>query len=183
MKREDVSKIFENATEEQITKLLDINSADIGSAKKKAETERDNYKAQLDTATKTLKDFEGVDVADLQGKIKTLQTDLATAQKNYDAKVAEMEFSSALGAAIKASGAKSEKAVKAFLDLEALKDSKNREADITAALEKVKSENDYLFTSDEPVKNPIAPTGGTKHTTLSGVEKAFFARNPELKTD
>ena len=27
MKREDVSKIFENATEEQISKLLDINSA------------------------------------------------------------------------------------------------------------------------------------------------------------
>lgn len=26
MKREDVSKIFENATEEQISKLLDINS-------------------------------------------------------------------------------------------------------------------------------------------------------------
>ena len=42
MKREDVSKIFENATEEQISKLLDINSADIGAAKKKLEAERDN---------------------------------------------------------------------------------------------------------------------------------------------
>lgn len=183
MKREDVSKIFENATEEQITALLNINSADIGVAKKKLEAERDNYKSQLDTATETLRAFDGVDVKELQGKVQSLQQDLVNAQKDYEDKVAEMEFSSALGEAIKTSGAKSEKAVKAFLDLEALKVSKNREADIAAAIEKVKSENDYLFTSDEPVKNPVAATGGTKHTTLSGVERAFFERNPELKTD
>ena len=34
MKREDVTKIFEGATEEQINQLLDINSADIGNARK-----------------------------------------------------------------------------------------------------------------------------------------------------
>ena len=183
MKREDVSKIFENATEEQISKLLDINSADIGAAKKKLEAERDNYKTMLDTANETLKTFEGVDVTELQGKVKALQNDLKTAQEDYEGKIADMEFSSALSAAIGKSGAKSEKAVRAFLDLEALKVSKNREADIAAALDKVKSENDYLFTSNEPVKKPIAPTGTGKHTTLSGVEKAFFERNPSLKID
>ncbi|MBO5575739.1 MAG: hypothetical protein J5956_05515 [Ruminococcus sp.] len=39
MKREDVTKIFEGATEEQINELLNINSADIGNAKKKLETD------------------------------------------------------------------------------------------------------------------------------------------------
>ena len=34
MKREDVTKIFEGATEEQINQLLNINSADIGNARK-----------------------------------------------------------------------------------------------------------------------------------------------------
>lgn len=34
MKREDVSKIFSDATGEQIDKILDLNSADIGKAKK-----------------------------------------------------------------------------------------------------------------------------------------------------
>lgn len=34
MKREDVTKIFENATNEQIDSILNINSADIGKAKK-----------------------------------------------------------------------------------------------------------------------------------------------------
>ena len=33
MKREDVSRIFEGATEDQINRLLDINSADIGRAR------------------------------------------------------------------------------------------------------------------------------------------------------
>lgn len=42
MKREDVSKIFENATQEQINELLNLASADIGNAKKKLEAERDN---------------------------------------------------------------------------------------------------------------------------------------------
>ena len=58
MKREDISKIFEGATEEQINQLLNINSADIGSAKKKLEAERDGYKEQLSTAQEALKKFE-----------------------------------------------------------------------------------------------------------------------------
>lgn len=78
MKREDVSKIFEGATEEQINQILNINSADIGNAKQKAETERDGYKAQLNTAQTALKEFEGVDVKELQGKIDKLNNDLAT---------------------------------------------------------------------------------------------------------
>ena len=43
MKREDVSKVFENASEEQISAILNINSADIG----KAKSDYDNIKAQL----------------------------------------------------------------------------------------------------------------------------------------
>ena len=50
MKREDVTKIFEGATEEQVTSLLNIHSADIGNAKKALETERDSLKEQLKTA-------------------------------------------------------------------------------------------------------------------------------------
>ncbi len=50
MKREDVTKIFEGATEEQVNSLLNIHSADIGNAKKALETERDSLKEQLKTA-------------------------------------------------------------------------------------------------------------------------------------
>ena len=53
MKREDVSKIFAEATAEQIDKILDLNSADIGKAKKGF----DDLKAELDTAKQTITDI------------------------------------------------------------------------------------------------------------------------------
>ena len=53
MKREDVSKIFAEATPEQIDKILDLNSADIGKAKKGF----DDLKAELETAKQTITDI------------------------------------------------------------------------------------------------------------------------------
>lgn len=76
MKREDITKIFEGATDEQINAVLDINSSDIGKAKQKLEVERDSYKTQLETAQTALKEFEGVDVGELKGKIAQLTADL-----------------------------------------------------------------------------------------------------------
>lgn len=53
MKREDVSKIFAGATPEQIDKILDLNSADIGKAKKGF----DDLKTELETAKQTITDI------------------------------------------------------------------------------------------------------------------------------
>ncbi|MDD6645312.1 MAG: phage scaffolding protein [Oscillospiraceae bacterium] len=155
MKREDIAKIFEGATEEQINAVLDINSKDIGSAKKKLEIERDKYKNQLETAQNSLKEFEGVDVNELQSKIKTLTSDLETKDTECQQKIADMKFNSVLDGAISKSGAKNTKAVKALLDLDTLKTSKNQAEDITKALDEIKKDNDYMFTSDEPFQNPI----------------------------
>lgn len=179
MKREDITKVFEGATDEQINTLLDINSADIGNAKKKLEAERDNYKSQLETAQTALKKFDGVDVKDLQGKIETLNNDLKTKETEYQNKLADMEFNSVLDGAISKSGAKNAKAVKALLDLEALKSSKNQADDITKALETVKSENDFMFTSGNGGGWGEKHKGSSENTT--GVEAAFYQRNPALK--
>lgn len=81
MKREDVSKIFEDATEEQISAILNLNSADIGGAKQKAKQELDSLKEQLGKAEETAKKFEGVDLEELrrqleeekQGRAKDIQ--------------------------------------------------------------------------------------------------------------
>ena len=82
-----------------------------------------------------------------------------------------MEFNSALDNAIISSKAKNSKAVKALLDLETLKSSKNQPEDIKTALEKIKSENDYLFESAEPIKNPVAPTN---NPNVTGITKETF---------
>lgn len=111
----------------------------------KIEAARDNYKSQLTTAQDTLKTFEGVDVNELQGKISQLTADLASKDSQYAEKIADMEFSALLDGQISAAKAKNVKAVKALLDVDALKQSKNRDADIQSALESVKADNGYLF--------------------------------------
>ena len=178
MKREDITKIFEGATDEQISAILNINSADIGKAKSKLESERDNYKSQLETATEQLKAFEGVDVGDLQGKIATLNRQLSDQKAAFDKQIADRDFDDLINSAVKDSKAKNVKAVRALLDLEAIRASKNRSADIDAALKKVKEENDYLFTSDEPIDNPIITGktgGGSAAKTVEDLSKMSFA--------
>lgn len=61
MKREDIKKIFPDATEEQLKGLLDINTADIG----KAKGEHEAVKADLEKANGTLKEYETT-IADLK---------------------------------------------------------------------------------------------------------------------
>ena len=61
MKREDIKKIFPDATEEQLKGLLDINTAEIGKAKGELEA----VKADLEKANGTLKEYETT-IADLK---------------------------------------------------------------------------------------------------------------------
>lgn len=124
----------------------------------KLRTARDNYKEQLTTAQNALKEFENVNVDELQGKIKTLTADLAKKDSDYQAKIADMEFDSILNKALSDSGAKNLTAVKALLDVKALKESKNQAEDINKAIEGIKTDNDYMFTSNEPIKNPVKKT-------------------------
>ena len=166
---------------EVIDKIMDENGSDIENTKKKLEAERDNYKTQLETAQTALKEFEGVDVKDLQGRIDTLNKDLQNKETEYQNKIADMEFNAVLESAITKSGAKNPKAVRGLLDLDTLKSSKNQADDITKALETVKSENDYMFTSEEPIKNPVKDTG---NPSIGGITKEMFAKmgyNERLK--
>lgn len=149
MKREFLEGL--GLEKDTIDKIMTENGNDINREKAKA----DEYKSQLDTAKKTLKGFEGVDVAQLQGEITKLNTDLANKDAEYKQKIADMEFGSVLDSAINGSKAKNSKAVKALLDLDKLKASKNQTEDINTALEALKKSDSYLFGSDEPVNNPV----------------------------
>lgn len=172
---EDKKKAFDSALEESYKTVAEVE---------KIRTARDNYKSQLEIAQTALKEFDGIDVKELNGKIKALEETISTKETEYQNKLADMEFSSVLDSAISKSGAKNAKAVKALLDLDTLKSSKNQAEDITKALESVKSENDFMFTSDEPFKNPVGDTGNPniadKKMTLS---EAMKFKNEHPDTD
>ena len=160
-----------------IDKIMAENGSDI----EKVKADRDNYKSQLETAQEALKGFEGVDVKELNGKIAQLNNDLAAKDTEYQQKIADMEFNSVLDSAITAAGARNAKALKALLDVEALKKSKNQAEDIKSAIDTVKTDNGYLFNSDEPFQNPVHQTNNNPINQMSGVEKAFYERNPDIK--
>lgn len=136
----------------------------------KLRTARDNYKSQLDDAAQKLEGFKGVNVEELQGKISALTDDLASQKAAFDKQLADRDFDDMLNAAITGSKAKNVKAVRALLDLEAIKASKNQSADIEAALKKVKEENDYLFTSEEPIDNGQFVGGTTPNPTVKTLD-------------
>lgn len=160
-----------------IDKIMAENGSDI----EKVKADRDNYKSQLETAQEALKDFEGVDVKELNGKIAQLNNDLAAKDAQYQQQIADMEFNSVLDNAITAAGARNAKALKALLDIESLKSSKNQAEDIKSAIDAVKTDNGYLFNSDEPFQNPVHQTNNNPINQMSGVEKAFYERNPDIK--
>lgn len=156
--------------------------AEFDKVKNRLEVERDNYKDSFETAQNALKEFDGVDVKELNGKITQLTSDLAKKDSEYQAKIADMEFNSVLDSAISASGARNSKAVKALLEIEALKGSKNQEDDIKKAIEAVKTENDFLFGADEPINNVVIGAGnsnqpGKKMTLMEAM--AYKNAHPE----
>lgn len=151
-------------SKENVDAIMEANRADIEAQEKIAET----YKSQLDDVQTKLKAFDGVDVAGLQEKVKTLTGDLETAKANHEKEIEDIRFQSVLTDRVNSYGPRNQKAVMALLDIEKLRESKNRDADITAALEAVKKENDYLFQSAKPTPRVVA---GTATTQTDGTDK------------
>lgn len=139
-----------------VDSIMAENGRDLEAVK----AERDTYKTQLDEATKTLKSFEGVNVEELQGKITKLTGDLAAKDVETQQLIAGMQFDSSLKDALRAAGARNEKAVMAILDVDTLKKSKNQEKDISAAIEAVKKDNDYLFQAEKKPPRVVSTTSG-----------------------
>lgn len=136
---------------EVIDAILAENGRDIEAAKKPF--------ADYDTIKQQLKDAQ----ATLQG-IQDQGTDLETARKNaqdwekkyndaitaHQQELADRDFRQLLETAITGAKGKNTKAIAALLDVDALKGSKNQEADIKAALEALKKDSGYLFDTETP---------------------------------
>lgn len=141
---------------EIIDSILDEHSRSIGTLK----TENDNLRSQLQTAKDGLKAFEGVDVKDLQGQITKLQQDLADKDTAHQTELANLAFDRKIEDAITDAKGKNAKAIKALLDVDALKASKNQDADIKAAMDALQKDSGYLF-GDVQTPPPYSGGAGT----------------------
>ena len=195
MKREDVKNKIPGITDEQLNWLMQENGAHINREKSAAtalQTQLTAAQAQLKTAQDGLAAFDGkkkpeeyeAELAKLQADLKAQADGFAKLQADLKAQADGFAFDNALDTAILGKKGRSVKAVRALLDLDALKGSKDRSADIDKALDDAAKANPWAFGEDGAAGVAVVSTGaehGAPPANESdGVEAAFKSLNPEL---
>lgn len=138
MKREDVKNKIPGITDEQLNWLMQENGADINREKSAAtalQTQLNNVNAQLKTAQDGLAAFDG------KKKPEEYEAELAKLQADLKAQADGFAFDNALDTAILGKKGRSVKAVRALLDVDSLKGSADRTADIAKALDEAAKAN------------------------------------------
>ena len=166
---------------EVIDAILDENSHDIGEAKKQF-ADYDALKEQLAAANKTIEDFKGMDIDGVKRAADEWKAKAEQAEKAAATRIADMEFDSDLKDAVAASRGRNAKAIRALLDVDTLKLSKNRSEDIQKALESLKKKNGYLFEPDQ-TPPPYAPGTGTHNMMGEDPEMAAIRSAAGLKNN
>ena len=110
---------------EVIDAIMEENGHDIESVKSRF-ADYDALKEQLAAANKTIKDFKGMDIDGVKRAADEWKAKAEQAEKAAAARIADMEFDSDLKDAVAASRGRNAKAIRALLDVDTLKLSKNR---------------------------------------------------------
>ena len=112
MKREDITRIFEGATKEQIDEIMNLNSADIGNAKQgtaqqisqltQQVTDLQAQMSQRDTDMTSLQEqltaaqSDAGKLTEAQTALTALQSKYAADQKKWDEKIAKQAYEFAI---------------------------------------------------------------------------------------
>ena len=162
MKREQIKELVPEITKEALDAIMAENGRDVEAAKAKY-ADYEAVKQQLAEANKAIEDFKGLDVDGIRRAADEWKQKAEQAQQDAEAKIAALQFDRLLDDAIATAKGRNGKAIKALLDVETLRTSHNQAADVQAALETVKGENDYLFEAEtKPVPAFGGPTPGPK---------------------
>lgn len=123
----------------------------------KTVSDYDKQKEKLDAAEEKVKTltasvdkFKDVDPEALQQSIENLKKELEQKDSEYATKIADRDFDDILKDTISSARGKNAKAIRALLDLDALKASKNQKEDVAAAIKKLTEAEDsaFLFTKN-----------------------------------
>lgn len=185
MTREQIKAMLPDGTDDAVvTTILDALHAEINPYKDAAKKASDDLAAKVAemaevsktaaTASEKAKAYD-----ELQAKYTK---DIAEA----NARAERLEFDGLIDNALRDGGARNLKAARAMLDLETLRSSQNRNAEIKAAIDGIKAADDtaFLFAAEPTgVQVNVGNKVGTTPPAVGGVEAAFLARNPNIKID
>lgn len=173
MKREDLKAL--GLEDSAVDSIMALHGKDIEGHKSKlttAQAEIDGLKSQLTEASTTIEGFKKLDIDGIKAAADDWEAKAKQAQTDAAKQLAAVKFDHALESALTGAKAKNAKAVQALLSTDALKDANGEfiAERFNEQLEKIKSENDYLFADvKEP---PKIITGGTP---LTKTETTTFA--------
>ena len=157
-------------SEEIADQVVILHGKDIEGHKTKLttlQTELDGAKAQLTEAGTAIEGFKKLDVDGIKAAADDWKAKAEQAQRDAVAQLSELKFSHALESSLAGAKVKNSKAVQALLSKDALK---FNEADgsiigLKEQLEKIKSENDYLFDDGTPTPKIVA--GGNSKSVIN----------------
>lgn len=163
--QEDVLKAIEDETKDRVprSRLNDKND------------EIKELKDQLASRDSQLEELKKqvTDNAELTTKIQELQSENEKVVTEYEAKLTQKEFDYALDGALRDAKAKNPKAVKALLDIQAVKLADGKIEGLEDQLKALRTSDDYLFEADGiKGRTPANPSGGRK----PAVTKEQFAQ-------
>ena len=133
--------------------------ADYNKQKEKFDASEEKVK----TLTASLDKFKDVDPAALTQTIEDLKGQLTQKDAEFAQRLADRDFDDLINVNINTLKGKNAKAIKALLDVEALKQSKNQAEDIKTALEALQKADDsaFLFATEQPQpQGTFNPIGG-----------------------
>lgn len=167
MKREDLKKLLgDQASDELVDKIMAEHGKGIEKFKSDLEAkqqELDGALSQLTEANKQIESFKGMDIEGVKKSADEWKTKFEQGQATAAEQISKLKFDHALESALAGAKAKNPKAVRALLketDLKLADDGSI--VGFAEQLERVKSENDYLFESVEGT--PSIVTGGNNST-------------------
>jgi len=163
MKREDLKAL--ELEDDVVDKIMKLHGQDIEDHKSKleaAEKQTDDLQGRLEEANKTIEGFKEMDVDGIKAAADDWKAKAEQAEKDAKTQIEQLKFDHALEGALTSAKAKNPKAVKALLDMEALKYNEGKIIGLEEQLKTVQEENDYLFESDEPTPKIVGKTSGGK---------------------
>lgn len=159
MKREELEAL--GLTKEQVDKVLDAHHAELDPVQGDLEMARDDLnaangtvesqKTTISNLKKDLEEFKDADVSGMKQKIADLEADLQAKETEHQAQIADRDFQDNVKNMIAKYKGKNEKAIKALLDVDTLKVSKNQNEDLDKAMKALTEAEDskMLFGESE----------------------------------